>query len=74
VPIYEYACRSCEQEFEELSRSMDKPEPVQCPACGGAKVERRFSVFAARQSAEPTPAARAGGCGRCGDPSGPCSM
>ena len=72
MPIFEYVCRSCEHEFEELVRAANEAAPP-CPRCGKRKVERRISVFAARQGQASDPAT-GGGCGRCGDPSGPCGM
>lgn len=45
MPIYEYACTSCEHSFELLRpmRRMDEPTP--CPECN-ANSARQFSVFA----------------------------
>ena len=71
MPIYEYACMSCESHFEELVRSDESPK---CPDCGGVKVQRQFSVFAAHGSAKPkvgggpSPGPSFGGCGHgsCG--------
>ena len=76
MPLYEYACQSCEKQFEVLVRASETPE---CPACHGTALERRFSVFAARTGGTAIAAetmAAPGGCGRCGDPRGPgaCSM
>ena len=40
MPIYEYACRSCGNEWEHFTRKMDAPAPV-CEACeSDAQVER----------------------------------
>ncbi len=66
MPIYEYACMSCESHFEELVRSDETPA---CPSCGTDKVKRQLSVFA-RHGSTPqpklgAPAVRAGG-GCCG--------
>ena len=75
MPLYEYACQTCETQFEVLVRASESPE---CPACHGTALERKFSVFAARAGgSEGAPTMGApGGCGRCGDPRGPgaCSM
>ncbi len=43
MPIYEYICSSCENEFEELVFKID--ERINCPECGTVKVERALSVF-----------------------------
>jgi putative FmdB family regulatory protein len=70
MPIYEYACRTCDHRFETLVRSHETPS---CPRCHGADLERALSSFAvgapaAREAVAP--------CGRCGDPRGPgsCSL
>jgi putative FmdB family regulatory protein len=44
VPIYEYACPSCGDRFEELVRS-PAVTPA-CPGCGSMEPERLLSVFA----------------------------
>jgi len=71
MPIYEYACRTCGAEFEELARA---DERVPCPRGGaGHRVEKKLSAFATAR-ADSTARARAeapGSCGTCGDPRGP---
>ncbi|HEY3614319.1 MAG TPA: zinc ribbon domain-containing protein [Gaiellales bacterium] len=69
MPIYEYACRSCEHRFEELVSSYGTL--VACPQCTSGEVEKLLSTFTAR-TAGPAPALSApamrppsgGGC--CG--------
>lgn len=75
MPIYEYACRGCDHTFEELIRTASDERALRCPQCGGKTVQRRPSVFAAHGAVAPktTPLPRGGGCGRCGDPNGPCA-
>ena len=75
MPLFEYACQTCEHQFEWLTRGTATPE---CPSCHGTSLEKRQSVFAARSS---TPASGVmqvptGACGSCGDPRGPgaCSI
>ena len=71
MPLYEYVCRKCDREFEELV--FDHKDPA-CPSCKSAAVERVLSRTAdCRHEAEP---AMPAGCGRCGDPRGPggCGM
>lgn len=43
MPIYDYACDSCEERFEELSR-FDAPPPA-CPDCGSMETQRLLSTF-----------------------------
>lgn len=74
MPIFEYRCDACGAEFELLVRSQREERGVMCRSCGSKHVERRPSVFAAHASTAPhVPLPRAG-CGRCGDPNGPCSV
>ena len=74
MPLFEYACKACDHQFEALVRGSEAPE---CPACHGRELERRLSVFAAHTaSASPRLSPSPGPCGACGDPRGPgaCSM
>jgi putative FmdB family regulatory protein len=41
MPIYEYACKSCGNEFELLIRGK---ETAACPKCKGADLERAISL------------------------------
>ena len=50
MPIYEYRCHRCHHEFEELARSMSGRSKPVCPECGGTRVSRKQSVFAAHQA------------------------
>ena len=45
MPIYEYACPSCSERFEEWLWKSTDPAPA-CPACGSTGVERVVSGFA----------------------------
>ncbi|MFQ5461267.1 MAG: zinc ribbon domain-containing protein [Phycisphaerae bacterium] len=75
MPVYEYQCRSCQQEFDEFVHSSKKRGAVVCPSCRSKKVDRKLSVFAARDHAlDPKGGSGGGPCGRCGDPNGPCAM
>lgn len=45
MPIYEYRCEDCGNEFEKLLlRTSDIPE---CPSCGQSHLEQLLSTFAA---------------------------
>jgi putative FmdB family regulatory protein len=44
MPLYDFHCRSCGNEFEALVRAQDPP--VACPSCKGADLERLPSGFA----------------------------
>jgi len=75
MPIYEYVCRDCGHEFEELRLSSSGGKKTACPKCGGGKTSQRYSAFATRQSsAASSGSLPVGACGRCGDPNGPCRL
>jgi putative FmdB family regulatory protein len=62
MPIYEYLCQRCDQEFEVLLRGSEK---ASCPSCGGKQLTKKFSVPAAHtegSSQPPCPAKEAGSC------------
>ncbi|MCB0154375.1 MAG: zinc ribbon domain-containing protein [Anaerolineae bacterium] len=47
MPIYEYRCQSCGQQFEKFFRSMRQvAAEVRCPACQGNEVQRLVSAAA----------------------------
>lgn len=41
MPIYEYTCTECSEDFELLIRGDAEP---QCPACGAKDPTKRFSL------------------------------
>src|SRR5262249_34559585 len=44
MPVYEFRCRACDHEFEQLVLP-GRPEPA-CPECQSADLERKLSSFA----------------------------
>ncbi|MBG0789425.1 MAG: zinc ribbon domain-containing protein [Desulfovibrionaceae bacterium] len=46
MPIYEYTCKDCGHEFEELVFSLDALPP--CPQCGSERTEKLMSACAAK--------------------------
>ena len=59
MPLFDYRCRDCASQFEWLqSRAGD--DPVACPQCGGAVLDRVLSVFAIPSARAESPA---GPCG-----------
>jgi len=73
MPIYEYACRQCNRDFETLVRGDEKPE---CPHCGSRRLAKKLSVIAAHTStgAAACPVREAGACGMTGCPGGSCGL
>lgn len=70
MPIYEYACPKCGNEFEVLVRSGTTPE---CPGCHSTQLEKKLSVFATASTdgAAAQRAALPEACASCGHPGGP---
>jgi putative FmdB family regulatory protein len=78
LPIYEFACRSCDHRFEELVKVNGSSPAVPCPDCGSSQTTRLMSAFAVRSAPgkgeglasafASGPAAGTGGCcgGACG--------
>lgn len=74
MPLYEFACLSCQQKFEQLVPSFRSE--ASCPKCGGHDVEKLLSTFAMSSSgggsgrgsgdAPRMPAMAGGGGGCCG--------
>jgi putative FmdB family regulatory protein len=73
MPIYEYKCSKCEHRFEQLVASVSAGADVKCPECGGRRVEKLPSVFAARDGgASSHPVMPGPGCQGCGQAGGAC--
>lgn len=70
MPLYEYSCRKCHNDFELLIRADERPV---CPACGSQRLEKQLSVTAAHSGSTQL-GAPPGGCGQpqCG--MGGCAM
>ncbi|NMA45292.1 MAG: zinc ribbon domain-containing protein [Lentisphaerae bacterium] len=68
MPIYEYSCPDCGNQFSHLHKRLDETAPA-CPKCQGANVRKRISSFSTRGTttasscavADSCPAAAAGG-------------
>ena len=49
MPMFEYICNECGNEFEDLSLSAKEDNP-KCPSCTSVDTTRKISVFASSQS------------------------
>ncbi|HEQ99715.1 MAG TPA: zinc ribbon domain-containing protein [candidate division Zixibacteria bacterium] len=63
MPIYEYVCRQCGDEFEELVRASE--EEVSCPQCRSGDCEKKFSVFGFSSGAGFVSSAGSPACSGC---------
>ena len=66
MPIYEYRCRGCGADFEKYVAAVGVA--VACPACAGADISRKLSVFGLRHDGPVASMPSGGGCcgGGCG--------
>src|SRR5262249_41362214 len=46
MPLYEYRCRGCGNQFEVLQRLGEGAEGLACTSCGAAALDKQFSTFA----------------------------
>ena len=72
MPIREYHCSDCGHDFEVLESS--STTTTECQSCGAEKIERLWSVFAARGSASRDDPCADYGCATNGCASGACMM
>jgi putative FmdB family regulatory protein len=50
MPIYEYQCKGCGNEFSRLQFIGADADGVRCPKCKSPEVERQMSTFASTSS------------------------
>jgi len=79
MPIYEYCCQECGEDFEKMTTMSARDEKAACPKCGSKKTLRKLSSVAVGNGGSPVAAASGGGhthsgmCG-CGRRPGSCGM
>ena len=67
MPIFNYRCSDCGDEFEVLSKQNDAP--VECSKCGGKNIKKIYSSFDfSMKESVPGGSCSVGGCsnGSCG--------
>lgn len=60
MPIFEYKCCNCGEDFEKL---VFGSSTVECPKCNSKDVKKKFSVFSATGTERPL--AGTSGCSTC---------
>jgi putative FmdB family regulatory protein len=45
MPIYEYRCTECGENFEKFVRSAAQQETLTCPKCRSPQVKKAISLF-----------------------------
>ena len=52
MPIYEFKCKKCGENFEFLCLRSDDEKNAACPSCGGKKTEKLMSCFSSSSSGD----------------------
>lgn len=55
MPIYEYICTSCGEDFEIMVAMSERDACAVCPACGGRDVAQRFAAIAGKPRSKVNP-------------------
>ncbi len=63
MPLYEYKCKSCQNEFEALVSISKADKNQKCPKCGKEDTEKLVSAFSTKSSGDMGPAISGGGGG-----------
>lgn len=71
MPIYEYICQTCKEEFEAIRSISQKDAAIACETCGSGDVKRKLALFHAHSGGSAIPGT-SGGC-NCDSCSGNCS-
>ena len=69
MPLYEYVCRKCSHQFEELIFGDNRPS---CPACQSKDLDRLLSVVAVGKGRPDLPPGPCGSC--CNRGQGGCGL
>ncbi len=60
MKLYDFHCKGCGRDFEELVREVSD---ARCPSCASSDVEKQLSAFAVGGPRESSAAPSGGGCG-----------
>ena len=63
MPIFEFRCGKCGEDFEELV--MGDAKGIKCPSCGGRKVKKLMSAFAHKSGDKFVSSHGGSGCSGC---------
>ena len=48
MPLYEYHCNTCDENFEKMVRISEQELAPECPECHSHNTRKRISLFASR--------------------------
>ena len=69
MPIYEYSCADCQEQFEKRRRMSQADDEIACPECGSVHTNRglsRFAAFSKSNGGASHAVAGSSGCAGCG--------
>jgi len=67
MPLYEYHCQNCSEEFEKIVRFSEADRMPPCPTCGSTDTRKKISAAASFGSGNSNGSAASGGsCGARG--------
>ncbi len=66
MPLFEYHCADCDEEFEELV-SFSQSNDMECPKCGSKNTQKLVSTFATMGGSGRS-SSTGGSCGPAGSP------
>lgn len=62
MPLYEYICESCGDQFEKMVRLSEQDLRPQCPTCQSDQTRKQLSLFASRSAGGSLSGASAASC------------
>lgn len=62
MPIFEYKCADCGEDFEKL---IFGKEAIRCPKCNSESVKKKFSTFGMSGVENPGTGGGSSACGSC---------
>jgi putative FmdB family regulatory protein len=67
MPLYEYFCAECGEDFEKMVRFSEAGNQPECPSCHGSNTHKKISLFASTGNAGSSSFSPAGSsCGSSG--------
>ena len=67
MPIYEYTCNDCAEDFEKLVYG--SAADISCPKCSSQNITKKFSLFGMSGVEKPVTSSGGSACSSCNKPS-----
>jgi len=65
MPIYEYLCKDCGEQFESIRTMNEADAPIDCNKCHSANTTRMLSVFFATSGGKTVAGTSSPSCAGC---------